>query len=79
MLLENPVSTIKTCHVLNSTTLLPTEMGPLEYDCTETMLLLLLLSCFSSVQPCENHRHDLSQLPWGNSFLEGSNKTLYGP
>ena len=37
MLCENPMSTIKTYHVLNSTTLLPTEMGPLEYDCIETI------------------------------------------
>ena len=26
-----------------------------------------------------NHRHGLLQSPWGNSLLEGSNETLYGP
>ena len=37
MLLDNPVAAIKTCHRLNPTTLLPTEMGTLEYDHIETM------------------------------------------
>ena len=37
MLLDNTVATIKTCHMLNPATLLPTEMGPLEHDCIETI------------------------------------------
>ena len=36
MLLDNPVAAIKTCHMLNPTTLLPIEMGSLEHDCIET-------------------------------------------
>lgn len=35
LLLDNPVATIKTCHVLHSATLLPTEMGSLEHDYIE--------------------------------------------
>ena len=36
MLLDNPVSTIKTYPVPNPSTLLPTETGPLEHDCIDT-------------------------------------------
>lgn len=35
MLLDNPEATIQTSHKLNLSTLLPTEMGPLEQDYTE--------------------------------------------
>lgn len=35
LLLDNPVATIKTCHILHSATLLPTEMGSLEHDYIE--------------------------------------------
>ena len=37
MVLDNPVLTTKTCHILDPTTLLPTEMGPLEHSCIETI------------------------------------------
>lgn len=35
MLLNNPVVTIKTCHILNPTTLFPIELGDLEHNCIE--------------------------------------------
>lgn len=35
MLLNNPVVTVKTCHILNPATLFPIELGDLEHNCIE--------------------------------------------
>lgn len=42
MLVDNTMATIKTCHMLNPAILLPTEIGSLEHDCLDTIVVWLL-------------------------------------
>lgn len=64
MLLVQPSVSIKTCHMLNSATLLPTEMGFLEYDCTETTDMT-----YSS---CPTQEANLSGMPKMNGLQMGA-------
>lgn len=76
LFLGNPVATTKICHVLNLATLLPTDMGPLERDCTETVDRIYSTHSNLGSEPLPNAKEEW--LTFRSSFMRKENSDLPG-